>query len=59
MKNLLIIILVFASSHTLSKDWTENITCGSAIIDISISEKEEGIKIWEVALKVRSKFQKE
>ena len=59
MKNLLIILLVFTSSHAFSKDWTENISCGDSIIDISISEKEEGIKIWEVALKARSKFQKE
>jgi hypothetical protein len=33
MKNLLIILLVFTSSHAFSKDWTENISCGDSIID--------------------------
>ena len=59
MKNLLIILLIFISSNAFSKGWTENISCGNAVIDISISEKEAGIKIWEVALKARSKFKKE
>lgn len=59
MKYLLLMISMFVSSYVVAKDWTESISCGNAIIDISISEKEEGIKIWEVELNARSKYQNE
>jgi len=59
MKFLTLLFTMILTSNTLAKDWSENISCGSAIIDILISEKEEGIKIWEVELNSRSKFQKE
>ena len=59
MKSLLLIFIIFVSSNIWAKDWNEKVSCGNAIIDVSISEKEEGIKIWEVELKVRSKFQRE
>lgn len=57
MKYLILIISILMCSHVLAREWTENISCGNAIIDISISEEEEGIKIWEVELNARSKFQ--
>lgn len=54
----LLMVSMFVSSHVVAKDWTESISCGNAIIDISMSEKEEGIKIWDVELNGRPNFKK-
>jgi hypothetical protein len=59
MRALFVVILLIFTSSAFGKEWNENISCGNAIVDLSITEAEEGIKIWDVELKARSKFQKE
>lgn len=48
----------FADPKWEAKSWHEEIQCGNAIIDMEMIEGEPGIKIWEVELKIKSKFKK-
>jgi hypothetical protein len=56
-----VILFLFFTAIPLSsvaKSWGEELSCGNAIIDLKINEAEEGIRIWDVSLSIRTKFKK-
>ncbi len=58
MKKLIItgILIFFFVGNVYAREWKVNLQCDNSIIDILINEFEEGIKIWDVELSIRSKF---